>query len=568
MDSNENENNNGVDSDLESDSNWTDFSETHATSTVSLHQLLFGNRPNVLFDDDDDDDDDDYENVESDNSDVYDYNDGIDIYRQRQISSSNSNSSDDEYAPNKNKKQRQHTNPIPSENSKNQHTLAPVLRHVRAREVGRSNHTTTKTRLVAQLLPTSHSSDPRLRKRFDAKPYCAQFSSDGSLFYAATQDFNISLFAPHNAFSLASKIRCAPGRWTITDCDLSKDNSSLVYSSIHATIFLVNLRNTSFNNSSNDDDTALLHYSSHIALPFNEDCGIWSVRLSEDGREVVAGASEGYIFVQDVVTKTVLHRVEAHNEDVNAVAFADESANILISGSDDGKVKVWDRRSSLANSRPVGVLLGHTEGITFITTRDRDARTVISNAKDQSIKVWDLRKSMVDDDDFYATRPVRTTNFDYRWQSYPSRLARPHPADKSVATFKGHKVLRTLIRCHYSPENTGHRYIYSGSSDGCVYIYDPVLHPSGGPPIAVLKVPRVQSQSLRNSEEDEELIVSRASTAFERARHLVALRQRERQRETTAVCIRDVSWNPNEPQIVASVWTDDEEGALETFVHS
>jgi DDB1- and CUL4-associated factor 11 len=40
-------------------------------------------------------------------------------------------------------------------------------------------------------------------------------------------------------------------------------------------------------------------------------------------------------------------------------------------------------------------------------------------------------------------------------------------------TFSGHSVLSTLIRCQFSPiETTGQRYIYTGSSDGRIHIYD------------------------------------------------------------------------------------------------
>lgn len=52
----------------------------------------------------------------------------------------------------------------------------------------------------------------------------------------------------------------------------------------------------------------------------------------------------------------------------------------------------------------------------------------------------------------------------------PSRLA--HPKDCSVMTYRGHSVLRTLIRCHFSPrESTGQGYIYSGSADGLIHIW-------------------------------------------------------------------------------------------------
>ena len=38
-------------------------------------------------------------------------------------------------------------------------------------------------------------------------------------------------------------------------------------------------------------------------------------------------------------------------------------------------------------------------------------------------------------------------------------------------TYRGHSVLRTLIRCHFSPaETTGAQYIYSGSADGKIHV--------------------------------------------------------------------------------------------------
>lgn len=38
-------------------------------------------------------------------------------------------------------------------------------------------------------------------------------------------------------------------------------------------------------------------------------------------------------------------------------------------------------------------------------------------------------------------------------------------------TYRGHSVLRTLIRCRFSPiETTGGQYLYSGSSDGKIHV--------------------------------------------------------------------------------------------------
>jgi WD repeat-containing protein 23 len=59
---------------------------------------------------------------------------------------------------------------------------------------------------------------------------------------------------------------------------------------------------------------------------------------------------------------------------------------------------------------------------------------------------------------------------------YPKQLKQlKHPHDQSLATYQGHSVLRTLIRCYFSPAySTGRKYIYTGSFDSNVYIYDVV----------------------------------------------------------------------------------------------
>jgi hypothetical protein len=90
------------------------------------------------------------------------------------------------------------------------------------------------------------------------------------------------------------------------------------------------------------------------------------------------------------------------------------------------------------------------------------------------VQLWDLRKmSSTTDVRALSSRP--SFDFDYRWQTYPGSEQPPtrHPHDASVMTYRGHSVLQTLIRCNFSPaETTAQKYLYSGSADGKVYIYD------------------------------------------------------------------------------------------------
>lgn len=66
-----------------------------------------------------------------------------------------------------------------------------------------------------------------------------------------------------------------------------------------------------------------------------------------------------YISKKLYLTLIILLKITGHDDDVNAVAFADNSSQILYSAGDDGVCKVWDRRTlSESHPKPVGCLAG------------------------------------------------------------------------------------------------------------------------------------------------------------------------------------------------------------------
>lgn len=311
-----------------------------------------------------------------------------------------------------------------------------------------------------------------------SRGYIGQFSRDGDLFIAGFQDRRIRLYECENDWRLRKDVLARNLRWTITDTTLSPDQRFLAYSSITPIIHMVNVGRQGEAVESIQNVTDI-----HEALNFGlmsggheRQFGIWSVSFSGDGREMVAGASDTAMYIYDLETQRTVLRVRGHNDDVNAVAFADDTSNTILTGSDDNNIKLWDRRSlSSGNNRPAGVLIGHTQGLTHIDARG-DGRYLISNSKDQTLKLWDLRKMCSQQEAVNITRTTRlpNLNWDYRWMEYPATgVAITHPNDCSIATYRGHRVLQTLIRCYFSPaHSTGQRYIYTGSQDGSVWFYD------------------------------------------------------------------------------------------------
>lgn len=52
----------------------------------------------------------------------------------------------------------------------------------------------------------------------------------------------------------------------------------------------------------------------------------------------------------------------------------------------------------------------------------------------------------------FSLPAFRNYEWDYRWMDYPPQAKDlKHPSDQSIFTYRGHSVLRTLIRCYFSP---------------------------------------------------------------------------------------------------------------------
>ncbi|KAJ0449887.1 putative transcription factor WD40-like family [Helianthus annuus] len=310
---------------------------------------------------------------------------------------------------------------------------------------------------------------PSIVDQLTTRAYVSQFSKDGSLFVAAFQGSQIKIYNAEMGWKLHKKIVAESFNWTVTDTSISPDKRFLIYSTLSPIVNIVNIGSAGTESHANVTD---IHEGLEFAADDEEGYafGIFSVKFSSDGRELVAGSSDDSIYVYDIEAKRFSLRIQAHTSDVNSVCFADEASNLIYSGSDDNLCKVWDRRSIRSKGKPVGILTGHLEGITHLDSRN-DGRYFISNGKDQTIKLWDIRKMSSN----AARAPIsRNYEWDYRWMDYLLRARDvKHPSDQSVATYKGHSVLRTLIRCYFSPEySTGQRYIYTGSHDSCVYVYD------------------------------------------------------------------------------------------------
>ncbi|XP_040210519.1 DDB1- and CUL4-associated factor 11 isoform X2 [Rana temporaria] len=358
-------------------------------------------------------------------------------------------------------------------------------------------------RMTSNFLPNNVSATDL----YSQKAFCGVYSRDGSIFMSACQDQNIRLYdCRYGAFKKFRTVRARDVGWSVLDVAFTPDGGHFLYSSWSDYIHVCNIYGEP---------------ESHTALdlcPSERRFAVFSLTVSSDGREVLGGANDGCVYVYDREQNRRTLKIDSHEDDVNAVAFADDSCHILYSGGDDALCKVWDRRTMREDDpKPVGVLAGHQDGITYIDSKG-DARYLLSNSKDQSIKLWDIRRFSGPQGLEASRRAVTQQNWDYRWQQVPKRALRKKrlTGDTSLMTYRGHGVLHTLIRCHFSPAySTGQQYVYSGCSTGRVVIYD-----------------------LLTGQIVKKLANHKA-------------------------CVRDVSWHPCDTRLVSSSW----DGTVRVWEH-
>nr|XP_042908146.1 DDB1- and CUL4-associated factor 11 isoform X2 [Parasteatoda tepidariorum] len=287
--------------------------------------------------------------------------------------------------------------------------------------------------------------------RYEGKVFCGTFARQGDIFISAAQDYIIRLYdTSKGLFNLKRTVEARDVGWSILDTAVSPDGCNFIYCSWSECIHMCTI--------SGDQDI-------HEALPLYPDerrfC-VFSLRFSQDGKEILGGANDQYLYVYNREANKRTLRIYSHEDDVNTVAFADNTSQILFSGGDDGICKVWDRRTLCeSHPKPVGVLAGHEDGLTYVDSKG-DGRHLITNSKDQTIKLWDMRAFSPSSSVEGAYKAVKSHNWDYRWQRVPTSFY-DILTGKIKAILRGHKGCVRDVAWHpYRNE------IMSSSWDGTV----------------------------------------------------------------------------------------------------
>ncbi|KAI8366834.1 WD40-repeat-containing domain protein [Radiomyces spectabilis] len=114
----------------------------------------------------------------------------------------------------------------------------------------------------------------------------------------------------------------------------------------------------------------------------------YSASFRHDGKLVVAGDATGLVQVFDVNSRAILRTFREHTMPVHVTRFSKNNVNVL-SASDDRTVRVWD----IPTEASVNVFEDHEDYVRTGLVSDENPNLVMTGSYDQTVKLWDMRQN-------------------------------------------------------------------------------------------------------------------------------------------------------------------------------
>lgn len=202
---------------------------------------------------------------------------------------------------------------------------------------------------------------------------------------------------------------------------------------------------------------------------------ILDLQWSRDSRVIFSASADMIVASWDLETGQRIRRHMGHEEIINCLDISRRGQELLVSGSDDGTIGIWDPRQKEA------IDYFETEFPITAVALSEAGNEIFSGSIDNDIKVWDIRKrgvvyTLIGHTDTITSLQVSPDSQTLLSNSHDSTVRtwdiRPFaPADRHIKTYDGAPVglEKNLIRASWDPKGDK---IAAGSGDNTVVVWD------------------------------------------------------------------------------------------------
>ena len=202
---------------------------------------------------------------------------------------------------------------------------------------------------------------------------------------------------------------------------------------------------------------------------------VLDLQWSHDSQVIFSASADMTVASWDLESGERIRRHVGHEEFINCLDLSRRGQDLLVSGSDDGCIGIWDPRQK----EPIGFL--ETEMPITAVALSEAGNEIYSGGIDNDIRVWDIRKravaySMLGHTDTISSLQVSPDGQTLLSNSHDSTVrtwdVRPFaPAERHLQTYDGAPtgLEKNLIRASWDP--TGEK-IAAGSGDRSVVIWE------------------------------------------------------------------------------------------------
>ncbi|MCJ1257664.1 hypothetical protein MMC24_005490 [Lignoscripta atroalba] len=195
---------------------------------------------------------------------------------------------------------------------------------------------------------------------------------------------------------------------------------------------------------------------------------VLDLAVTDDNARFASVGGDRQVFLWDVATAKTVKRWTGHAGRVNCVSFGGDGDGVVVSGSYDATVRLWDCKSQSA--KPIQVLEESKDSVSSLHVVGHE---IVTGSVDGRMRLYDLRMGMIHVD--FVGQPITSVQ-----QTRDGNAVLVSTLDSTIRLMD--KGNGQMLQCYRGHGNKDYRIrsclgladavVVSGSEDGEIYAWD------------------------------------------------------------------------------------------------